>query len=424
MSLTFKKDIQYYKFCLYGFLKNQRFFEPFYMLFLYEELKVDLVSIGILYAVREIVKNVFEIPSGMLADAFGRRATMMGAFALYSLSFILYFFSTEFTMLVIACAVFGAADAFRTGTHKAMIFQYLKIKGWENQKVHYYGHTRSWSQFGTAVSSLIAAVLVFRSGNYSSIFLYSLVPYTLDFLLMASYPKVLEGESLNRPNQNFLFVFNKIIREFILSFKNIQLFKAITNMSAYSGYYQAVKDYLQLVIRTFALSTSVFVFLEQKKRIIVLMGIFYFFLNLSTMLAARNSGKISDKFRHLSRPINLTLIAGLLAGILLGIFYKIGLPLISVLLFFIIYILENLRRPMAVSYVTEQLNDNILASVLSAESQANTVFAAIIAVLLGFFADKFGIETGFIIISSLLLLLSPFYLIGKSGMKDSVSHGN
>ncbi len=30
---TFNKDLQFYKFCAYGFLKNLRFFEPFLMLF-------------------------------------------------------------------------------------------------------------------------------------------------------------------------------------------------------------------------------------------------------------------------------------------------------------------------------------------------------------------------------------------------------
>ena len=33
---SFNKDIQYYKFCLYGFLKNLEFFEAFQILFLLE----------------------------------------------------------------------------------------------------------------------------------------------------------------------------------------------------------------------------------------------------------------------------------------------------------------------------------------------------------------------------------------------------
>ncbi len=56
---------------------------------------------------------------------------------------------------------FSFGEAFRTGTHKAMIFEYLKINGWADQKVHYYGNTRAASQMGSAVSAVIAALIVF-----------------------------------------------------------------------------------------------------------------------------------------------------------------------------------------------------------------------------------------------------------------------
>jgi exosortase/archaeosortase len=315
--------------------------------------------------------------------------------------------------------VFGAGDAFRTGTHKAMIFQYLKLHNWEDQKVHYYGHTRSWSQLGSALSSLIAAAIVFQAGNYSSVFLYSLVPYVLDLLLMASYPKVLEGGALNRPKEKIHLVFKRVFLEFVFSFRNIKVLKAITNMSAFSGYYQAVKDYLQPVIQAFALSVPVLMAMDNQRKEAVLIGIIYFLLYFATSFASRNSGQVAERFRNLTKPVNLTLIIGLTAGILIGIFYRLDWLLLSVLLLCFIYILENLRRPMAISYVTEQLNQNILASVLSAESQANTVFAAIIAVLFGLFADSFGIGVSFMLVSLALLLIAPLFLLGTRTEKRS-----
>ena len=298
-----------------------------------------------------------------------------------------------------------------------MIFQYLKLKGWENQKVHYYGHTRSWSQMGSALSSLIAAAIVFGSEKYSAVFLFSLIPYVVDLLLMASYPKVLEGESESQKNESLINIFKKVFREFVFSFKNIRVLKAITNMSAFSGYYKAVKDYLQPVIQTFALSLPLFLTLDSRKKEAVMIGIIYSLLYFATAFASRSSGTVADKFKNLARPLNLSLIVGLIIGILVGLFYKLNLAFLSVLFFSLIYMLENLRRPMAISYVTEQLNQNILASVLSAESQANTVFAAIIAVLFGFFADKFGIEISFICISLGLLIISPLYFITRDQNK-------
>ncbi len=419
MPPKFKKDLQYYKFCLYGFLKNQRFFEPFFILILHDEKGLNYALIGTIYAIIKITRNIFEIPSGILADSLGRRKTMMTSFAFYILSFVFYYFSNGFFMLVIASFVFGTADAFRTGTHKAMIFQYLKIKHWEDQKVHYYGHTRSWSQLGSAISSLIAAAIVFFSGSFSSVFLLSLVPYSIDFFLMASYPVILEGESLNRRNEKVMEVFKKVFYEFVFSFKNIKLLKAITNMSSYSGYYQAVKDYFQTVIQAFVVGIPIFMALESRKKEAIVIGMIYFILYFITFFTSRNSGRVADKFDHLSKPLNVTLIIGLISGLLIGVFYKLNLLAVSIFVFFFVYIIENLRRPMAVSYITELLNDDVLASVLSAESQANTIFAALIAPLFGIIAQFFGIEMSFILTSLVLLVFSPFYMINKTDRKGT-----
>ena len=53
----FKRNVQFYKFCLYGFLKNLRFYEPFLMLFFLEK-GLDFLQIGTLHAAREICINI------------------------------------------------------------------------------------------------------------------------------------------------------------------------------------------------------------------------------------------------------------------------------------------------------------------------------------------------------------------------------
>jgi len=138
----FKKDLQYYKFCAYGFLKNLRFFEPFLILFFLEK-EIGFLQIGVLYTIRELTRNIFEIPAGVAADVIGRRRTMISSFILYIASFLIYSISHSMPVLITATVVFGLGEAFRTGTHKAMIFDYLHKKGWSDYKVHYYGHTRS-----------------------------------------------------------------------------------------------------------------------------------------------------------------------------------------------------------------------------------------------------------------------------------------
>ena len=83
--MKFKKDTQYFKFCSYGFLKNLRFFDAFLLLFFLEN-GISYTQIGIIYATREIIINIFEIPSGIIADTYGRKNSLIAAFLAYIIS--------------------------------------------------------------------------------------------------------------------------------------------------------------------------------------------------------------------------------------------------------------------------------------------------------------------------------------------------
>jgi hypothetical protein len=397
----FDRDLQYYKFCAYGFLKDLRFFEPF-LLLLFLDKGLSYLQVGSLYALREVLINIVEIPSGIMADAMGRRRTMIMSFLAYIVSFGLFYFSDSYLTLLGAMGVFAFGDAFRTGTHKAMIFDYLKLKGWADQKTHYYGHTRSWSQRGAALSALIAAALVFVNGSYAPVFLFTIIPYVLDLLLMLSYPAVLDGPR-HAARGALGDEFAHVVKSFISSFRNPAALRAIANQSLYTGYYKASKDYLQPMLKAFALGLPFFLDYADKERSALVIGVVYFLLYLATSYAARSSGRFADRFSGLARPLNGTLFTGIGLGLASGVAYALGLPALSIVLYIGIYLLENLRKPMGIAYVSERMNQDALATALSAESQAETVFAALIALALGFASDLWGPGLGIMAVSALCL---------------------
>lgn len=404
----FTKDLQYYKFCIYGFLKNLRFFEPFLILFFLEN-GLTFFQIGTLYAIREIVRNIFEIPSGIFADAIGRRRSMIITFIFYIISFLIFYFSNVYYLFFIAMLFFSIGDAFRTGTHKAMIFEYLKIKAWQDQKIHYYGHTRSWSQFGSGISALLAAFVVFFHGNYNSIFLFTIIPYLIDLMLMISYPKELDGKTKMLKTEKIKESFLRIFKDLRYTFKKPEVLRAIVNTSSYSGYYKAVKDYIQPILHAFALSLPMFLYMNNKQRSSIIIGVVYFLIFLLTSITSRHSGKFADKFKNISKPLNITLLIGLSAGILSGIFYNINISIISILLYVIIFVIENLRKPIGISFVAEKIEKDIMATALSVESQVKSIFAAITAILIGYFSDIFNPGIALAICSGIILLLYPLF---------------
>ena len=409
MSKKYQRNLQYYKFCLYGFLKNLKFFDPFLILF-FIDAGLSFLQIGTLYAVREISTNILEVPTGIAADSLGRRKTMICSFIFYIISFALFFYSDSYLLFVPAMILFAFGEACRTGTHKAMIFEYLKINNWQDQKVHYYGDTRSWSQIGSAVSALIAAAIVFISADYKYIFAYSILPYLINLLLMISYPKELEGKIKHHGESQIRAKLIKVIKESINCFKSIATLRVINSLSVFSGFHRATKDYLQPVLSAFALSLPIFLVNDENKRTALVIGLAYFFIYILTSVASKRAGKSADKFNHIIVPLNISLIAGLLMGVLIGVFYKLDLLPISIILYIGIFIIQNLRKPMGISYVSDMTNHDILATTLSAESQVTSLFSGIIAVLIGYCADKFGLGTALIIVSFVLLVFTPLYL--------------
>ncbi len=413
MSKNFAKDKQYYKFCLYGFLKNLRFFEPFLILFFLEK-GIVFFQIGILYSIREIGRNILEIPSGIIADAFGRKKSMIFAFSTYIISFIIFSLGSKFYLYIIAMIFYSMGDAFRTGTHKAMIFEYLKIKGWKNQKIHYYGHTRSASQIGSAVSSILAALLVLYTGKYSLIFIFSTIPYILDLILMISYPNVLNGEIKSIYFSDIRNNFKTILHDFFLSFKQKKIIKAIGNLSVHSSIFKTTKDYLQAIIYSFTLSIPLLPNLNNNRKSAIFIGIIYFIIFILTSWISRKSGVFADKMKSIEKPLNLTLITGFVLLLLSGICYHYQFFTFSIIFFLGIHLIENLRNPIGVAYLSDMYSENILATALSANSQAKSIIAAIFAPIIGYLADSFDIGIALSIVSVFLIILYPILQIKKS----------
>jgi|LGOV01.1.fsa_nt_gb MFS family permease len=397
---NFTKTNQYYKFCFYGFLKNLRFFDAFFILFLLDK-ELSYTEIGLLYAIREIFINIFEIPSGIVADTYGRKNALMASFVAYIISFITFYLSTDFWLFMLAFILYGIGEAFRSGTHKGMIMDYLKLNNWSNQKINYYGHTRACSQKGSAISSLIAGILVFFSGSYQNIFLFSIIPYLLNLILIGSYPKELNLSLIDKSSNKkgkMKLTFNK----FWEIIKKPNVLKIINTSALHSAYLKAVKDYIQPLMVNIALIIPFLTDVEPNKKNGLIIGILYFVIYLLTSKASQFASAVaSSKKDNISF---ITIIAGFTFGILSGVFFFYDLWIISLIAFVGIYLIENIRKPILTGFVSEHVPNEILTSVMSVQSQLKTVMTAILAFTFGVIADYFGIGIAFVITSAFLLI--------------------
>ncbi|MRT94553.1 MFS transporter [Ancylomarina sp. 16SWW S1-10-2] len=393
------KNNQYKKFCTYGFLKNLRFFDAFLILFLIDK-NMSYTQIGILYASREIITNLFEIPSGLIADIYGRKKILATALLIFSISFLIFWMSSNFWLFLFAFIIFGLADAFRSGSHKGMMMDYLELNNWAAYKSEYYGHTRSWSQRGSAISALIAGILIFIDGNYQNIFIYSAIPYIINFCLILSYPSAID-RSEKKSKQNSLKNSTKALFQIL---KQKAVLKLVSTSAFHTAYLKALKDYIQAIMLAIALLLPSITGVDIDRQNGIVIGVLYFIIYLLTAYASQYSSTILKK-----APKNLTkktLLLGLSFGLSCGVFFIYESWVWAFISFTLIFIIENIRKPILSAFVADKVPNELLTSVYSAQSQLRTLFSAIIAFAFGLLADIWGIGVALVIVSGLMLILS------------------
>ena len=234
---------------------------------------------------------------------------------------------------------------------------------------------------------------------------------------MISYPKELDGETTENDNptslQSLTLQIKTTIMDFIKIIKNKDSLIAIINSSIFDGAFKTIKNYLQPIIKQYIILAPILINLNKDKKIPLAIGLVYFILYLLNSIASKNSGNFSNKIKSLPLAINITYLTGALIILASGITFHFKFYIIPILLFILLSIIVNLKRPMSIGYISELIPNKIMATGLSGESQFKTIFISIFSIIMGFLADRIGIGNGFIFISIILLLGFPFITLKK-----------
>lgn len=385
-----------FRFSLYGFLKNQQYYALFLIL-AFREKGLSFFQIGILIGFREICVNLFEIPSGAVADLYGRRRAMIISFTAYIASFTVFALSQSLALLFGAMFFFAIGEAFRTGTHKALIFSWLRLQGRGDEKTKVYGYTRSWSKMGSALSVLIASALVFYRGNYSDIFWFTIIPYLFGIVNFLGYPAALDGDKKNELSMKAVAV---LLWDAVKQAAgHPPLRRLLVENMGFQGMFKASKDYLQPILKQAAIALPIFLTLKDAdKRAALMVGPVYFVLHFLSGIASRNAHRVADwKGDEDQTARFLWRIDWLLFACLSPLlWFNSDLALRSILdpaviVFFVaLAIIQNFWRPVQISRVNAHSTPEMGATVLSIESQTKSFATMLIAPALGCMVDLAG----------------------------------
>lgn len=406
-----KKDKQIWKFCFYGLLKNLKFFEPYLLIYLLG-MGIDLFKIGILFAIREIITYIFEVPSGIFADNYGKKKELMICFIFYMISFVFFFVGNTFYILIIGMIFFGLGEAFRSGTHKAMIYSYLEQKDWFMHKAFVYGRTRSFSLIGSSISALLSILFVLNLPSVRWVFLLCIIPYLLDFLLIWSYPDSLDERKETNIKISKFFIEGGIELKNI--FKKKPLRKLLVSSSLYDSIFKTIKDYIQPILQATILAVGIisikgFNVDEQLKVVLgIVYGIFYIF----SAMASRNVYRL-NKLLPSNKLMSVFFDIMAILLVVMSLAIRSNITIIIMIIFFILYILKDARRPIFVDVCGDSMEKHERATVLSVDSQLRAFFTVILAPLFGYIADKLSIGYLFLFIGIFIVIVNRFLKVSK-----------
>ncbi len=406
--------LQITKFSLYGLLKNLRFFEPF-MLVYFLSSGLNLFQVGLLFSIREIIIYIFEIPSGVIADRYGKKTELIICFLFYIASFILFFFAYNFLLFASAMGLFALGEAFRSGTHKAMIMSYMDKHDIKSSKTKIYGLTRSYSLIGSMIASLVSIVLVLWLPDIKYLFLAAIIPYVIDLLMVLTYPNEL-NERRDATFDMKSFLKNNYL-SIIYVFKHKKVRNAVFNSSSYQAFFKAIKDYIQPILLTFTATYLIFNNFNESEHQKIYIGIMYAFIYLVSAFSSRQAHQL----QKLGSERKIVSWMWLLTGIgLFIISFTLSSIFVVSAMFLIFYVIMNLRKPIMVDIIGEVTDDDKRATVLSVEAQTASLMIAIAAPIIGYIAE-ISMSSLFIGLSILMFLIFIGSIMRKGEKNERIS---
>ena len=114
----------------------------------------SLVEIGIAESCFHVTSLLFEIPSGVISDVFGRKKSMILSQCMFIMSALLMAFSTNFTSVCLALIFNALGYNFASGAREALTYDSLKQSGYEDRYMEVSAFDLSIYYFGKSSAVL------------------------------------------------------------------------------------------------------------------------------------------------------------------------------------------------------------------------------------------------------------------------------
>ena len=361
---------------------------PIIILF-FKENGLSLTEIMTLQAAYSLTVALFEVPSGYLADMFGRKSCIVFSTIFSFVGFLFFCFFSGFYYFLVAQILVGFAGSLISGSDSAIIYDTLLQINNKDSYAKIEGRNYAIGNFSEATAGIFGGFLA-----VSSIYLPVYAQTAFIFLSIPIAFTLVEPEIKNITSSK-----NSLHSIFILVKSTFVENSKLRWLIVYSS---------AMGVATLSMAWFSQPFFIAIDLPLVLFGIFWALLNFSSGISSYNSHFFSNKFSYRAL-IYFSVIMSLS-------FFLLGLSIITYGLFFIfiIYFLRGIVTPILRNEINKITSSNIRATVLSVRSFIIRVSFAILAPILGFIGEHNSLSITFYFLAIVVgfsTLLSAIKLI-------------
>ena len=351
---------------------------PIVVLF-YQDNGLSMQEIFILKSVYSLSIVMLELPSGWMADVWGRKKTLVLGAVLGSAGFFMYSFSYGFWAFIVAEIILGAGHSFVSGADSAMLYESLKSDKQEDKYVKHEGRISSAGNFAEAIAGIAAgflAAISLRSPFYAQFFVaFMAVPAAL----MLAEPHITTGTHTHSVKGMVVEIKNALIRDKELRISI--LLSAVTGSA------------------TLTFAWLVQPFFQEIGLPIAFFGVAWTALNLSAGVSSAYAFRFAGRLTRLHETLAIAIL--LSAGYFLS-----GLAIVreGLLFLFVFYVIRGFANPVFKNYLNMYTPSSMRATVLSARDLIIRTFFAVTSPLLGWLIDNAGLNYAFLFAGGIYLV--------------------
>lgn len=351
---------------------------PIVFLF-YQENGLGAQELFILKAAYSLVIVALEIPSGYIADIWGRKNAIIIGSLLGTAGFGIYCFSSGFYGFLIAELILGIGQSFISGSDSALLYDSLQISKQDNNYLRIEGRLISLGNYAEAIAAPVGVALAAASLRTPWIFQTLIAFIAVPAAFMLNEPSVKKITSRKFSENTGAILEYIVIKNRVLKWNII--------ISSIIGVATLIMAWLvQPLFVQFELPLSFY-------------GIILPALNLTAGTVSVYAHDVENKFGF----------DGILAIIVIGIpfmYLAIGAfnNLWAIVFLFLLYIARGIAAPVLTNHLNRVTPSEIRATVLSVRNLVIRLAFVILSPLVGWCSDGPGL-------SAAMLSAGLFFLI-------------